>query len=452
MNSSRKRLRVVPGKPLRGRVRVPGDLMLGQQALVWAALGEGPSLISGLAQRSDHRLLCDALRAMGVPVAETEAGIRVMGVGLRGLRMPAGALRAETSATTLELLTALLAPQHFGTRIEASGQALTHSLRTLVAPLRARGAHVAGRNTEEGDVRAPVAVAPLLPEESLSEAEIEIPDGDVVTKLGMLVSGLYVSGTTAIAEGMLSIDHAERALMSLGAGIQTQGALTLLDRSEATGSWPGFEWRIPGDFSLACWLMAAALAVPGSDVILEGVGLNRTRSAFLEILRHAGAAIEVTPKGDTAGDEPVAELRVRSSRLRSAHVVGELAFRVAQDAVALFALSPCLGGKVSVRDLASLRSRVPDPLRAPAQLLRQSGFECTDYADGFDLQPSSNRSDAISVPPNPSAECVLLACTLGLSAGAETQIDDAQTLDALYPGLTEALGGLVANIAWEELT
>ncbi|MFT3922453.1 MAG: hypothetical protein QM778_07965 [Myxococcales bacterium] len=447
-----RRLRIVPGRPLRGRVRVPGDLLLGQQALVWAALGEGASLISGLSSRPDHLLLCDALRAMGVPVAHTDAGVRVMGGGLRGLRMPAGALQAGASATTLELLTALLSGQHFGTRVEAAGAALTHSLRTLIAPLRARGAHVAGKSTDDGDVRAPVAVAPLIAGEHLAEAEIEIPDGDHVTKLGLLLSGLYVPGTTAIAEGMLSIDHAERALMALGAGIHTQGALTLLDRGERQGSWPGFEWHIPGDFSLACWLLAAALAVPGSDVTLEGVGLNRTRSAFLEVLRHAGAPIEVTPKGDTAGDEPVADLRVRSGRLRSAHVVGELAVRISQDAPALLALAPCLGGKITVRDLASLRARVPDPLRAPAQLLRENGFECTSFADGFDLQPSDARAASVVHAANLSPECLLLACVLSLSAQAETRIDHAETLDALYPGLGDTLARLGADVAWEELT
>jgi 5-enolpyruvylshikimate-3-phosphate synthase len=301
-------------------------------------------------------------------------------------------------------------------------------------------------------VRAQVAVAPLLPSESLAEAEIEIPDGDAVTKLGMLVSGLYVSGATAVSEGMVSIDHAERALMALGAGIQTQGAMTLLDRSELTASWPGFEWQIPGDFSLACWLIAAALAVPGSDVIIEGVGLNRTRSAFLEVLGHAGAPITITPKGDTAGDEPVADLRVKSARLRSAHVAGELSFRVAQDATALLALAPCLGGKISVRDLAPLRSRAPDPLRAPAQMLRENGFECTDYADGFDLQPSLTRASSLRPGPHATPECVLLASVLALSGQAETQIDHAECLDALYPGLGDTLASLGANIAWEELT
>src|SRR5690606_35589018 len=159
-----------------------------------AALAEGPSLVAGHASSEDHLRLSDALRSMGVPVAWTDAGVRVMGVGLRGLKLPKGALSAGASASTLEILTALLSAQNFGTRIEAEGAALEHSLRTVVAPLRARGAHVAGRGTEDGDVRAPVAVAPLLPGELLHEAEIDIPEGDAATKLALLVSGLYVPG------------------------------------------------------------------------------------------------------------------------------------------------------------------------------------------------------------------------------------------------------------------
>lgn len=442
---------VTPGKPLRGSVRVPSDLVLGQQALLWAALAEGPSLISGLSSRADHAVLCDALRAMGVPIAVTEAGVRVMGVGLRGLRMPQGALKASASASTLEILTALLSVQHFGTRVEAHGAAAAHSLRTLIAPLRARGAHVAGRSTDEGDVRAPVAVAPLLPGESLAEAEIEIPEGDAVTKFGLLLSGLYVPGATVVVEGMLSADHAERALMALGAGIQTQGAITLLDRSETSTSWPGFEWHIPGDFSLACWLIAAALTVPGSELCIEGVGLNRSRTGFFDVLRHMGADVSVVPKGDAAGDEPVGDIYVTSSQLRGAQVGGELAVRVAADAPALLALAPALRGKLMLRDLGSLRARSFDPLKGPSKLLRENGFECTDYADGFDLQASPDRKPRVHAGTTPAPTESLLACVLALSGQQPSQVA-ADGLDALYPGFGEALAGLGASIAAEERT
>ena len=105
-----------------------------------------------------------------------------------------------------------------------------------------------------------------------------------------------------------------------------------------------------------------------------------------------------------------------------------------------------------MRDSASLRSRVPDPLRAPAQLLRENGFECTDYADGFDLQPSAVRSASLGLRSHSGPECVLLACILSLSARSETLIEHAEGLDALYPGLGDTLSSLGADIAWEELT
>ena len=195
-----KSLRVSRSGPLRGRVQLPGDRELGQEALLWAALADSPSLITGLASHADHQALIAALRAMGVPIAETPAGVRVSGVGLTGLKLPQGALTAGESTSTLELLTALLSGQAFGTRIEAQGKAREHSLRTVIVPLRARGAHVKGRETDDGELCAPVAAAPRMPDEPLSEVEIQIPDGDASTKRALLVSGLYARGITAVAE------------------------------------------------------------------------------------------------------------------------------------------------------------------------------------------------------------------------------------------------------------
>jgi 3-phosphoshikimate 1-carboxyvinyltransferase len=446
-----RRLRVTPKRPLRGTLRLPGDRHIGQLALLWAALADGESLVAGLASTEDHLRLCDALRAMGVNVAWTDAGVRVMGVGLRGLKLPKGALKAGASASTLEILTALLAAQHFGTRIEAEGAALEHSLRTVIGPLRARGAHVAGRNTEDGDVCAPVAVAPLLPGELLHEAEIDIPEGDAATKLALLVSGLYVPGVSVISEGTLSRDHAERALLALGVTIHTLGPVTLLERAEPLGTWPGFSWHIPGDFSLACYAMAAALAAPDSDLRIEGVSINRSRTAFLDLLRHAGAQVEVTPKGDAAGDEPLGDIRVRSSKLRGAKVSGELAQRLAADVGAVCALAPTLTGRLSVRDLASLRSRTPDPLRALGHALRQEGYECTEYDDGFDLERPPFMPLATAGTYAKSPEVALLRVLLALAAEEPCALDDVAHADALYPNFVESLAAVGAGLAWEEL-
>jgi 3-phosphoshikimate 1-carboxyvinyltransferase len=440
-------LRVRKSGPLSGRVRLPSDLQIGQEALLWAALAEGPSHLIGLSPREDHRLLIAALRALGVPIAEVESGVRVAGVGLSGLRMPSGALDAGASPTTLELLAALLAGQRFGTRVEARGRALRHPLATLLEPLRARGAQIAGTARADGKLSAPVSVAPLLAHERLAPVEIEIPAGDAATKRGLLISGLYARGVTAINEGVLSRDHSERALLALGLSVETSGPLTLLDSSEGA-AFGGFEWSLPGDFGLASYLIAAASALPGSDVLLSGVGLNRSRAAFLDALRHAGAHASVMPKGDTAGNEPLGDIRVKAAPLRGIRVMGELSLRMLEEVPALAALAPACRGRIALRDVGGLRARGDDQLRCVAQLLRAFGAECTDYEDGFDLDPGAPLHGT-DVPDSAAPELKLLALVLGLSAAGETRIEAAEELDALYPGFVDALVSLGADVARE---
>lgn len=442
------RLLVRRSGPLRGAARVPSDLHIGQEALLWAALAEGESRLVGLSPREDHRTFAAALRAMGVPIAELPEGALVQGVGLTGLTLPPGALDAGNSSVTLELLSALLAGQRFGTRIEARGAAARHSLRTVLQPLRARGAQLAGRTQEDGDVRAPVAVAPLIDDEHLLAVEIEIPQGDPATKRALLISGLYARGVTGVSEGLLSRDHTERALLALGVPVQTLGAMTLLDTSDEPPRWGGFTWHIPGDLTLAAHLAAAALCVPNSDVTIEGVGLNRSRSSFFDALRHSGARIELTPKGDVAGNEPLADLRIQTSQLRGARALGELAQGMLDEVPAFAALVAGSRGRLALRDAGLLRTRADDTLKASAQLLRAFGAECTDYEDGFDLE-ASELLRGTHVKADAPVSSKLLALVLGLSADGETTIEGAEQLDALYPGLCATLMALGARIERE---
>ena len=442
---------VRPGGALVGKVRLAGDLHIGQQALVWAALADGPSTLRNLGARRDHRILRDALAQLGARSEEIEGLVRVHGVGLRGLSLPRGALSAGDSETALELLVSLLAGQRFGTRVEATGPAAQRSLRTVLVPLRHRGAHVAGRLGDDEDLRAPVAVAPLLADEPLESVEIAIPTGDPATKLALLVSGLYTEGVTAVSEGMLSRDHVERALSALGAPIETAAGMTLLDTTgrEAQLAWSGFDWTIPGDVTLTSHLVAAAMSVPGSDVVVEGVSLNPTRIAMLEALSGTGARVAITPKGDAAGYEPVGDLRAKSSRLSRVRVGGERALRLLDEVPALVALAPICTGRMSVRDVTPLRQRTPDALRETSSLLARFGIACTAYEDGLEIDPPGTLRGA-HVPAEVPPAQALLAVVLGLTAEGATRIEDAERLDALYPGFCGTLAALGARIEREE--
>ncbi|MET0342555.1 MAG: 3-phosphoshikimate 1-carboxyvinyltransferase [Polyangiales bacterium] len=442
------RLRIARSGPLSGEARVAGDLHIGQQALVWAALADGPSVIAGLAPRRDHRLLADALRALGVGIEVSDHALHVDGVGLRGLRMPKGALDAGDSPTTLALLGALLAGQRFGTRIEARGVARAAELRTLIVPLRARGAQIAGTSGDEGALHAPVAVAPLLDDERLDEVEIAIPNGDATTKLALLVSGLYARGVSAVHEGLLSRDHVERALLALDLSVQTAAGMTVLDTSEAEPVWPGFSWRVPGDFTLASFVIAAALSVPGSDVRIRDLGLNPMRTAFLDALRGTGARVRLAPKGDTAGGEPFGDLRAAYGPLASIRVGGERALGLLDELPALTALAGACRGRMAIRDVGVLRTQAPDALRATIDVLARFGVRCTVYDDGLELDPPEHIAPAhldADVPP-PQA---LLGCVLALCADGISIVDAPERLDALYPGFIDTLIALGAPIVRE---
>jgi len=442
--------RVKGRRPLRGTLRLPADLRIAQQAIVWAALSNGTSLVSGELARKDHGLLVDALREMGVPIASTEQGLRIQGVGLRGLSAPRGALNAGDSSSTLALLSALLVGQRFGTRVEAQGPAAQRSVHAWVEPLRARGAAINGKRDDEGHVRAPIAVAPLFEHEPLADVEIEIPDGDESTKLALLLSGLYMRGVSAVGEGTLSPDHAERALLALGAPIETLGSMTVLDTLAWQPGWEGFEWRIPGDFTLAAYVIAAASVLPGSDVTLPYLCVNRTRTAFFDVLRHMGARVDVVPKGDAAGNEPVADVRVRSAPLRGARVSGELSQRLVDELPALALLALGAGSRTSLRDASSVRLHKPDVLKIVSQCLRRVGIECTDYEDGFDIDPVSP-ARAANLDADLVAGSELFGLFLALCTEGECKVGAASTMARAFPGIEGALRSLGADLEMEEL-
>ncbi len=435
-------------RPLRGALTVASDRTIGQEALLWAALSDGTCTLRGLSAHRDHELLAAGLRALGVSIVASNEAWIVRGVGRDGLRMPPSALDAEGSRSTLELLTALLCGQRFGTRITARGALAQRSLSRLVTPLRERGAMVAAAAHGDDDVRAPVSVAPLLADERLREIEIEIALGDADAKRALLITGLFADGITAINEGVLSRDHTERALMALGLSVETIGGMSVLDTSHSARI-PAFDWLIPGDFSTAAFVVAAACSIPGSDVLIRDVGLNPTRTAFLTLLGHAGADVTITPKGDKAGNEPVGDIQVRASKLRRFAVGGELAIRLHEEVLPCMALALFANGRSSFRDLTRLRGERPDVLGQAALLVRAFGGECTDYEDGCDIDPAATLGGA-RVTAELSENVALLALVLGSVADGETRIENACGLHALYPGLIAALRSLGAAIEEEE--
>jgi 3-phosphoshikimate 1-carboxyvinyltransferase len=445
-----RRFRIRGGRPLRGRAAVPGDKSVGHRALIFAALAEGRSTITNLSGGLDNLATAQAFREMGVAIDVDGARAIVEGVGLHGLSMPQRALDCGNSGTTMRLLAGLLAGQRFGSTLVGDESLSRRPMRRVIEPLRARGAHIAGASgPKEGELYPPIRIAPQLEDEGLIALEYASPVASAQVKSCLLLSGLYARGLTAISEPVVSRDHTERMMYALSIPIRVEGPVAVLDPSAGEVRWDGFDWEVPGDISSAAFLIAAALMVPGSEVTLEGVGLNPTRTGILDALRTMRAGVQVVPRGEGAGAEPVGELRVRHGQLGAGMTGGELLTRMIDEVPAFCAIAAVAGGRTDVRDAEELRVKESDRLAASAGVLKAFGVDCTELADGMHVHGGAPLQGA-EVESLGDHRIAMMGAVLGLAAQGETVVHDVECVDTSFPAFRELLASLGADIQVED--
>lgn len=459
-----KRWRVRASGPLKGQVRIPGDKSIGHRALLFGALAEGSSTVRGLSGGLDNASTADAMRQMGARIdfsGEPATGVtaRIEGVGLDGLKMPSGVLDCGNSGTTMRMLAGLLVAQKFGTRLVGDASLSRRPMRRIVDPLRARGGHIAGvKGPKEGEHYPPLSVAPLLPDERLTGIEYQSPIASAQVKSALLLSGLWADGPTAVAEPTLSRDHTERMMLALGVPLHTMGPMVVLDPdAEVPGKarwerrWDGFEWDVPGDLSGAAFLIAAGLLVPGSEIVLEDVGTNPTRTGILDALRAMRAPLEITPRGDAAGMEPIAQIVVRHAPFAPVRVGGELLTRMIDEVPVFGAICARGAGKSEIRDAEELRVKESDRIAITAAMLRDAGVDCVELRDGMTIHGSTGPLQATRVTSHGDHRIAMTAAVLGLASEGETIVDDVGCVDTSFPGFAAMLRSLGADIVEETL-
>ena len=440
---------------MRGSVAIPGDKSIGHRAIIFASLGEGRSVVHGLGGGLDNLSTAQIFREMGVSIAIEGTTATIEGVGLDGLRIPKGVLDCGNSGTTMRLIAGVLAGQRFGTRLVGDESLTRRPMRRIVEPLRARGAHIAGRSGEkEGEVYPPLSVAPLVEGERLMALEYSSPVASAQVKSSLLLSGLWASGLTAVSEPVVSRDHTERMMNALGVPIQVVGPMMVLDPAGWSRRWDGFEWEVPGDLSAAAFVIAAGLLVAKSDVTIRGVGINPTRTGILDVLRTMRADLAIEPHGPAAGAEPVGDLRIRHGRLAPAMSAGEILTRMIDEVPAFCAIAAGASGRSDVRDAAELRVKESDRLSASASVLRAFGVDCTELDDGMLIHGSVDGHGAplagARVESLGDHRIAMMAAVLGMAASGETVVEDVACVDTSFPGFASLMTELGADIVVEE--
>jgi 3-phosphoshikimate 1-carboxyvinyltransferase len=270
-------------------------------------------------------------------------------------------------------------------------------------------------------------------------------------KSALLLSGLYAAGPTVLQEPVLSRDHTERMMVALGVPLQTAASSVMLDPSaEWAEGWEAFDWHVPGDPSSAAFPLLAAAMVPGSEVSVEDVCANPTRTGLFDWLRLIGANCAHRPSGHGAGDEPMAELRVTHGAIRGAVAGGELIVRMIDEIPAVCALAAVANGTTEIRDAAELRVKESDRIATMAQVLSAFGVPCQELDDGMIVTGGAALRGA-HIESRGDHRIAMSAALLGLLGEGETIIDGAEAVDTSFPGFVELLRSLGADITEETL-
>jgi 3-phosphoshikimate 1-carboxyvinyltransferase len=407
---------------LEGGVSLPGDKSISHRALILGALADGWSRVHGLSTGADVQSTAACLRALGADIEDSA----VRGFGLDGVRKPEGSLDCGNSGTTMRLLAGVLAAQGFVSELTGDESLVRRPMDRVVKPLVEMGAHASW---------PPLRVGGTLP---LHGIEYRMPVASAQVKSALLLAGLFADGVTAVIEPVRTRNHTELMLKAMGVRLRSDGERVEIEKADKLEA---INIDIPGDLSAASFWMVAGGLVEGSSLRLEDVGVNPTRTAFLELLRANGFNIE-TSSERVSGGEPVADLEVHpASDVRAFSVSGGVAAEMIDELPVLAVAATQLPGESRISDAAELHVKESDRITAMAEGLAAMGANITALDDGWTIKGPSKLEGA-AVHSHGDHRVAMALAVAGLLAEGITTIEDAECVEISYPGFFDQLESL----------
>jgi 3-phosphoshikimate 1-carboxyvinyltransferase len=423
---------------LRGRFEPPGDKSIGHRLALLAALASGRSRLEGFPPGQDCASTLGVLRALSVDISRDGDAVSIDGRGLGGLEPPGTDLDCGNSGSTARMVSGILAGQPFTSRLVGDESLSRRPLNRVVVPLTRMGASI-----ETTDGFLPMTITGGR---KLRSIEYELPVASAQVKTAVLFAGLYADGVTRVKENIPSRNHTELALQAFGASpIIRPGEIEI----EGGASLSPGRFEIPGDISSAAFFIGAAAFLAGSELVVENVGLNPTRAAFLDALTAMGADIEIEARSNgsdgPSGDEPQGRIVVRGRELQGVDVPRERVPALIDELPILAVVAAFASGTTRVEGASELRVKESDRLAAIVSGLRALGVDVTELEDGFEirgagfrraLRPASLRSFG-------DHRMVMAWAVAALGVDGECAIDHLDQVKISYPGFWQTLDRLV---------
>jgi len=432
--------RILPGGAIRGEARVPGDKSISHRSIMLGSLAEGTTHISGFLEGEDALATVAAFRAMGVEIEGPEEGrVTIHGVGLHGLRAPSEAIDVGNSGTSMRLLSGLLAGQAFDSELTGDTSLCGRPMGRVITPLSLMDAKIEGA---EGG-KPPLHISGSG---GLKAIHYDLPMASAQVKSCVLLAGLYAAGETSVTEPAPTRDHTERMLRGFGYTVNRneRGVISL----RGGGVLQAADIEVPADISSAAFFLVAACIAPGSELILNHVGVNPTRVGVIRLLELMGADIELLDQREVGG-EPVADIRVRGSQLHGIEIPREQIPLAIDEFPALFIAAACAEGRTVLRGAEELRVKESDRIAAMAEGLNTLGVvtEVLDdgiIIEGFGADGSFGGGKIASYHDHRIAMAFAVAA---LRASSEIQILGADNVATSFPGFDALARGLGLQIS-----
>ncbi len=415
------------------KVTVPGDKSVSHRALMLGGIAEGRTTISGFLAGEDCLATMAAMSAMGVDILQTSAtDIVVNGVGLRGLVEPSAELDLGNSGTAMRLMAGLLSGQSFPSVMVGDESLTSRPMRRVITPLSSMGAEI-----ESNDGCPPLRIQGGS---HLRGIDYTLPVASAQVKSAVLLAGLYADGITTVKEPAVTRDHTERMLSAMGVKVdRADSRISLRGDQQLFGT----DIQVPADLSSASFVMLAAILSKSADVLLDGVGVNPTRTGVIDILQAMGADISLQ-NARLYGEEPVADIRVRASTLHGGSVDPKLVSLAIDEFPVLFVAAAAASGKTEFTGIGELRVKESDRIAAMASGLRNLGIRVDETDDGATVHGGKFRGGVVeSHGDHRVAMSLAVAATV---ADDTVTVKDVAAVNTSFPGFTDCLGRLGVDI------
>ena len=444
-NNVTQQFTILPGaKTFQGKFTVPGDKSVSHRSIMFGAIAEGTTHVTGFLEGEDALATLQAFRDMGVSIEGPKNGeVTIHGVGMQGLKAPAGPIYMGNSGTSMRLLAGMLSAQQFDSVMTGDASLTKRPMERIAKPLREMGAQI--QTTGERGT-PPVSITGA---QALKGIHYDLPMASAQVKSGILLAGLWAEGETSVTEPEPTRDHTERMLRAFGYEVKTEGNRISL---QGGGKLVGTDIQVPSDISSAAFFMVGAAITENSDVTLEAVGINPTRTGVIEILKQMGADLSVENER-IAGGEPIADIRIRGSRtLKGIHVPEDQVPLAIDEFPALFIAAACAEGQTVLTGAAELRVKESDRIQVMADGLKTMGIDCTPTDDGIIIQGKGKAGDWSAIFTGGEIEShhdhrIAMSFSMaGLRTSGEIKIVGTETVATSFPTFTELAGVAGLNI------